>query len=73
MVAAEHEFSLLAGLAVSTIACAVTYWIYHRRQRGPGLPQCSIPEALHALAHGGPTTRRLASRALCSIVFGEVW
>ena len=36
------------------------------------VPQCSVLEILHALAHGDKTVRALAGRALRSIIFGEV-
>ena len=47
---------------------------YHKwsKQKKVSVPQCSVPEILHALAHGDSTVRALAGRALRSIIFGEV-
>ena len=50
----------------------VVYKWKKRQDAVQSLPQVSIPEALHALAHGSPLKRVLAARAVCSIMFGEV-
>ena len=53
------------------VALALGYVKYSKRNR-VSVPQCSVPEILHALAHGDKTVRALAGRALRSIIFGEV-
>ncbi|CAH0366567.1 unnamed protein product [Pelagomonas calceolata] len=54
-----------------TIALALGYTRWAKRNK-VNVPQCSVPEILHALAHGDSTVRALAGRALRSIIFGEV-
>ena len=60
--------------AVATIIAVVLALGYHRwsKRKTINVPQCSVPEILHALAHGDKTVRALAGRALRSIIFGEV-
>ena len=55
----------------AAVALALGYHKYSKRSR-VSVPQCSVPEILHALAHGDSTVRALAGRALRSIIFGEV-
>ena len=59
---------------VATLATVTLALIYHKwsKQKKVRVPQCSVPEILHALAHGDKTVRALAGRALRSIIFGEV-
>jgi hypothetical protein len=61
-------YGVAAALSIAATV-AVTLW---RRRTKATIPQVSIPEALHALAHGSSLKRVLASRAVCSIIFGEV-
>ena len=53
------------------VALALGYRAYTKKN-AVRVPQCSVPEILHALAHGDKTVRALAGRALRSIIFGEV-
>ena len=61
-----------AAVAACVGVALVFAWKWRRDKAGSSLPQVSIPEALHALAHGSALKRVLASRAVCSIIFGEV-
>ena len=56
---------------IITIALALGFYRWSKRNT-INVPQCSVPEILHALAHGDKTVRALAGRALRSIIFGEV-
>ena len=60
--------------AVATIIAVALALAYHKisQRHRVSVPQCSVPEILHALAHGDKTVRALAGRALRSIIFGEV-
>jgi hypothetical protein len=58
----------LLGAAV-TLAAGYRAW---STKPAVQIPQCSVPEILHALAHGDETVRALAGRALRSVMFGEV-
>ena len=53
------------------VALALAFHKWSQRNK-VSVPQCSVPEILHALAHGDKTVRALAGRALRSIIFGEV-
>ena len=59
---------------VTALVAAVTIALGYKwsKQKKVSVPQCSVPEILHALAHGDKTVRALAGRALRSIIFGEV-
>mgnify|MGYP003301926177 CR=1 FL=1 len=56
---------------VVAVALALGFYRWSKRNT-INVPPCSVPEILHALAHGDCTVRALAGRALRSIIFGEV-
>lgn len=59
--------------AVAVASAWLLHWWHTRRRSGENqeVPDISIPEALHTLAHGPPESRVLASRALTGVLSGE--